>query len=51
MICYESPVDEARYPQHFMKRIVDLRMYKSVLYGFLLSDEDDYPIDVNTLEI
>jgi hypothetical protein len=26
-------------------------MYKSVFYDFLLSDEDDYPIDVNAVEL
>tara|TARA_R110002096_G_scaffold153285_3_gene316978 strand:- start:585 stop:893 length:309 start_codon:yes stop_codon:yes gene_type:complete len=51
LICYEGPEDETRNPQHFLKRIVDLGMYKSALYDFLLSDEDEYPIDVNSVEI
>jgi hypothetical protein len=51
LICYEGPEDETRNPQHFLKRIVDLGMYNSVLYDFLLYDEDEYPIDVNTVEI
>ncbi|MEH6537831.1 MAG: hypothetical protein V7719_15625, partial [Psychroserpens sp.] len=50
-ICYEGPEDETRNPQHFMKRIVDLGMYNTVLYDFLLSDEDEYSIDVNAIEI
>ncbi|MCI2230279.1 hypothetical protein MC378_13960 [Polaribacter sp. MSW13] len=51
LICYEGPEDETRNPQHFLKRIVDLGMYKSVLCHFLLSDKDEYPIDVNSVEI
>ncbi len=51
LICYEGPEDETRNPQHFLKRIVDLGMYKSVLYDFLLSDPEGYPIDVNPIEI
>ncbi|MEH6537834.1 MAG: hypothetical protein V7719_15640 [Psychroserpens sp.] len=51
-ICYdEGTTERTRNPQQFMKRIVDLGMYKSVLYNFLLSDEDEYPIDVNAVEI
>ncbi|MEH6537832.1 MAG: hypothetical protein V7719_15630 [Psychroserpens sp.] len=51
-ICHEEGTTKyTRTPQHFMKRIVDLGMYKSVGYDFLLSDEDEYPIDVNTIEI
>jgi hypothetical protein len=51
-ICHEEGTTKfTRTPQHFMKRVVDLGMHKSILYDFLLSDEDDYPIDVNTIEI
>lgn len=51
LICYEGPADETRSPQHFMKRIVDLGMYSTVLNGFLLSNPFKYPIDVNAVEI
>jgi len=52
LICTdEGSTKYTRNPQHFMKRIVDLGMYKSVLYDFLLSDEDDYPINVNAIEV
>lgn len=51
-ICHEEGITErTRNPQHFLKRVVDLGMHKLVLYDFLLSDEDDYPIDVNAVEI
>ena len=50
LICYEGPEDETRNPQHFLKRVVDLGMY-SILYDFLLYDEDEYPIDVNAVEV
>jgi hypothetical protein len=50
-ICYEGPEDETRNPQHFLKRIVDLGMYKSVLNDFLLSNPFKFPIDVNAVEI
>ncbi|MEH6537835.1 MAG: hypothetical protein V7719_15645 [Psychroserpens sp.] len=51
-ICYEKgTTQDTRNPQHFMKRIVDLGMYKTVFYKFLLSDPEGYHIDVNTIEI
>jgi hypothetical protein len=40
-----------RNPQHFLKRVVDMDYYKKVLYDFLLSDEEEYPISVNAIEI
>ena len=51
-ICHEEGTTErTRNPQHFLKRIVDLGMHKSVLNGFLLSNPYKLPINVNTVEI
>ncbi|SDS51188.1 hypothetical protein [Winogradskyella sediminis] len=51
-ICHEEgTTEDTRNPQHFLKRIVDLGMHKTVLYNFLLSDPENYAIDVNTIEI
>ncbi len=47
----EGSTKDTRNPQHFMKRIVDLGMYQSVFYDFLLSDPDSYSINVNAIEI
>jgi hypothetical protein len=50
-ICHEEGTTKfTRNPQHFLKRVIDLGMHKTILYDFLLSDEDDYPIDVNAIE-
>jgi hypothetical protein len=40
-----------RNPQHFLKRVVDMDFYETILYDFLLSDEEEYPISVNAIEI
>ncbi|OAD39924.1 hypothetical protein [Polaribacter atrinae] len=51
-ICHEEGTTKfTRTPQHFLKRIVDLGMHKSVLGDFLLSNPYKYPINVNTVEI
>tara|TARA_R110002051_G_scaffold59843_2_gene109785 strand:+ start:106 stop:654 length:549 start_codon:yes stop_codon:yes gene_type:complete len=51
-ICFdEGSTKYTRTPQHFLKRIVDLGMHKTVFYDFLLSDPEGYAIDVNTIEI
>lgn len=34
-----------------MKRVVSLGMYETILYDFFLYDEEEYPINVNTVEI
>ena len=50
-ICRDKPTKFTRNPEHFLKRVVSLGMYETILYDFLLYDEDEYPIDVNTIEI
>jgi hypothetical protein len=51
-ICYDDgSTGRTRNPQHFLKRIVDLGMYTSVLNDFLLSNPFKFPIDVNAVEI
>jgi len=51
-ICHdEGSTERTRNPQHFLKRIVDLGMYNSVFYHWLLSDPEEYPVDVNAVEI
>lgn len=52
-ICHEREgyeIPGTRSPQHFMKRVVDLRMERVVFGGFLLSSPERYPIDVNAVE-
>jgi hypothetical protein len=49
LICNDSIGNH--HPQHFLKRVVDMDMYETVLYDFLLSDIDEYPISVNAIEI
>jgi len=51
LICKDNPRSRSRVPEHFLKRVVSLGMYESILYDFLLYDEEEYPIDVNTIEI
>jgi hypothetical protein len=41
----------ARVPQQFMKRVVDMGMGNQIFDEFLLYDYDEYPIDVNAVEI
>ena len=50
-ICTDKPTEKSRNPEHFLKRVVCLSMYESIFYDFLLSDPEEYPIDVNTVEI
>lgn len=50
-ICRDKPTKFTRNPEQFLKRVVSLGMYETILYDFLLYDEDEYPIDVNTIEI
>jgi len=51
LICRDKPNFRTRNPEQFLKRVVSLGMYESILYDFFLYDEDEYPIDVNTIEI
>ena len=51
LICHDKPTKFTRTPEQFMKRVVSLGMYESILYDFLLYDEEEYPIDVNTIEM
>lgn len=51
LICKDKPTPHTRNPEQFLKRVISLGMYESILYDFLLYDEEEYPIDVNTIEI
>ena len=50
-ICRDKPTKFTRNPEQFMKRVVSLGMYESILDDFLLYDNEEYPINVNTIEI
>ena len=50
-ICRDKPTSKTRNPEQFMKRVVSLGMYETILYDFFLYDEEEYPINVNTVEI
>ena len=50
LIC-DDKAQGYRSPILFMKRVVEMEMQKTVLYGFLLSDEEDYAVTVNHAEI
>ncbi|MBS7668149.1 hypothetical protein [Croceicoccus gelatinilyticus] len=47
--CSKKPY--ARVPQHFMKRVVDLRMENQIFYEFLLDDSDTWQVNVNAIEM
>lgn len=47
--CSKKPY--ARVPQHFMKRVVDLRMENQIFYEFLLDDSETWQVDVNAIEM
>jgi len=49
LICTDT-VAKLRGPILFMKRVVDMEMQKTILYGFLLSDPEDYAVTVNHTE-
>ncbi|WP_370477074.1 hypothetical protein [Tamlana flava] len=42
---------ELRYPTHFLKRVVDFDMQAEVFDDFLLNDSEEFPIDVNAIEM
>ena len=50
-ICRDKPTSKTRNPEQFLKRVVSLGMYETILYDFFLYDEEEYPINVNTIEI
>lgn len=51
LICRSKPTDLSRSPEQYLKRIVSIGMYWTILYDFLLYDQEEYPIDVNTIEM
>lgn len=51
LICIDTPTPHTRSPEQFIKRVISLGMYEYILYDFLLYDEEEYPIDVNTVEV
>lgn len=50
LICKNTNADFKR-PEHFLKRVINASMYKFILEDFLLYDEEELPINVNTVEI
>ncbi|TDY13834.1 hypothetical protein A8975_0430 [Meridianimaribacter flavus] len=42
---------ELPYPTHFLKRVVDFNMEPQVFDQFLLEDPEEFPIDVNAVEL
>ncbi len=40
-----------RYPTHFLKRVVDFGMMTEIFDEFLLEDSEEFPIDVNAVEL
>ncbi len=50
LIC-DNGASGMRNPQAFMKRAIDMGMEGSALYDFILTDEDEYPVTVNHVQI
>lgn len=52
-ICKSKSVTkpELPYPTHFLKRVVDFHMEPQVFDEFLLNDPEEFPIDVNAVEL
>jgi hypothetical protein len=50
-ICTDKPTRITRKPEHFLKRVVSIGMYETILYDFLLSDPETFLIDVNAVEM
>ena len=42
---------ELPYPTHFLKRVVDFDMQGEIFDEFLLNDSEEFPIDVNAIEL
>ncbi len=42
---------ELPYPTHFLKRVVDFGMQSEIFDEFLLNDSEEFPIDVNAIEL
>ncbi|WP_370477068.1 hypothetical protein [Tamlana flava] len=46
-----SKKTELPYPTHFLKRVVDFGLMTEIFDEFLLEDSEEFPIDVNAIEI
>lgn len=42
---------DSRYPQHYMKRVIDMHMTVEIFDEFLFYDSDLFPIDVNAVQV